>query len=158
MKSELCLHRLIYPNKVGKLVPAEVVREQRVVISHMKRPVLQKPENIAPSRYASDLLRRTVPTGWGTLVCKSRSKFHNQEGQMNNGPYPPFNQMPHGSVLDPASAVKESFCVSQAQKNSVSLGWSGRSTGMFPAQLRPTGNVRLGSDCVTWKSGSRQSA
>lgn len=64
--------------------------------------------------------------------------------------HPPFNQIPHGSVL--VFDVNEPFWCSKAQKKRVSLGWSARRTGRFPAKLRVKGNVTFGSGSMTSKS------
>jgi hypothetical protein len=68
----------------------------------------------------------------------------------------PFNHIPHGSSsLSLAPAVNEPFSFSNAQKNSVSLGWPARWTGIFPAQFRGRLHVILGNGSVTSKSMER---
>ena len=69
--------------------------------------------------------------------------------------HPPFNHMAHGtSERSSAAAVRDPFCVSNAQKKSVSLGCPAPFTGIFPAKLRGRGAVMLGSLSVTSKSAS----
>ena len=71
--------------------------------------------------------------------------------------HPPFNHMAHGtSERSSAAAVRDPFCVSNAQKKSVSLAWFSRFTATFPAKLRGTGKVTLGSESLTRKSKERK--
>lgn len=67
--------------------------------------------------------------------------------------HPPLSHIPHGtSAFSFAAAVREPFVFSNAQKKSVSFGWPGRFTGIFPAQLRGSGKETFGSAFVTRKS------
>lgn len=86
------------------------------------------------------------------LTSKDRPHTSKSAAMRLEDPGPPLSQRPHGSLLSPALAVRDPFCFSKAQKNSVLLGWSGLSTGMFPAKLRATGKVTLGNCSVTSKS------
>ena len=64
--------------------------------------------------------------------------------------------MPQGFVLCALEgAVSEPYSFSNAQKKSVSFGWPGLSTAMFPAQLRGSGKVTFGRGFVTSKSVER---
>lgn len=72
--------------------------------------------------------------------------------------HPPLSQIPHGSSLSLAFAVKEPFVASNPQKKSVLFGWPSRCTPMLPAKLRPSGHVTFGKGSVTSKSTAYQPA
>lgn len=143
------VHWLVNPDIVGQLVPTVVVGEERVVISDVKRSILSQ----AGQRLTH--IQLLMPTHLKEQAKHARRSWSNSHVRsatltLGGGSYPPLSQMPHGSVE--LFDVREPFCFSHAQKNSVSLGCPGRSTGMLPAQLRPNGNVIFGNGCVTWKS------
>ena len=72
--------------------------------------------------------------------------------------YPPFSQIPHGSLLSVAFVVSDPFVDSNAQKKSVLLGCPSRCTPILPAKLRVSGHVTFGKGSVTSKSAGHRAA
>ncbi len=86
---------------VSNSIPTEVVRSHAIVSSKPERAIL------------IEALSKVPIYGLTILTSKRNPAILDEPG-------PPFNQMPHGSVL--LASVSDPFCFSAAQKKSVSFG------------------------------------
>jgi hypothetical protein len=92
--------------------------------------------------------KRCVPPSSDQVCWRSRDRLDRLASlvhlQTTPRQRPPLSQIIHGSV-SAARPVKVPSAFSNAQKNSVAFGWSGRFTPTFPAKLRASLPVTLGS-------------
>lgn len=151
-ENEYDVHWLIYPDVVRDSAEAVFILIGRKVGRYVYGSVLYP--CIAQQKHTScDFISRTSYKSPRVLAAPGlREGMSHGAGSRAPNAHPPFSQIPHGSLLSPAFAVKEPFVDSNAQKKSVLFGCPSRCTPMLPAKLRPNGHVTFGKGSVTSKS------
>lgn len=142
---------LIQPKGIDKLIPAIIIRDERIVGSDRKRTILQHGESRVYQDFAliTDLSEESDETNTLNQLRSCTVECHNYLLD----PGPPLSQISQGSsLLSFAFAVSEPFCFSNPQKKRVSLGCPERLVPILPAKLRGSFSVTLGNGSVTSKS------